>query len=294
MASCAIEEITPEVAREWLDINHRNRTLNQSSVAHIAELIKRGEWMQDSTDAIGLDTDGGVVNGQHRLQAVILADQAIRALVLRDVDPAVIKVIDQGRGRNLAQFLGMDGRYDQPVALAGGLNWMYRIRYGYERLLPQESKPTVPQLLEMLDQHPNVQFSIPTAHAVWQSLKVNKGMLAAYHYAFATVASDKADDFFDQLANGEYLERGDPVHTLRERLVENNGKVKEKQAKNFEIAAWIVKAWTAKQEGAELLPKQLTFRKSGPRAEAVPRPAQIDWIEYADGEQVPLDQAVAA
>jgi len=293
MAQCAIEQITPAIAREWLDLNHRNRTLSQPTVVRIAELIKRGEWMEDSTDAIGLDTDGGVVNGQHRLQAIILADQPIRALVLRDVNPSVIKVIDQGRGRNLSQFLAMDGRYDYPAALAGALEWVFRIRYGYERNLPQETKPTVPQLLELLDQHPNVQHSIPVAIGVWQPLKLNKGMVAAYHYAFATVVPEMADEFFDQLANGEYLERGDPVHTLRERIVENSSKPKERQAKNFELAAWIVKAWTAKQGGNQLLPKQLTFRKSGPRAEPVPRPAQIDWIEYAEGEQVPLEAAVA-
>lgn len=291
MAHCAIEEITPDDARAMLDLNHRNRTLSQPSVVRIAELIKRGEWMEDSTDAIGLDTDGGVVNGQHRLHAVILADEPIRALVMRDVRPDVIKVIDQGRGRNLAQFLSMDGRYEHPSALAVALQWIYRIRYGYERTLPQEFTPTVPQLLDLLGEHPNIQHSIPSAIAVWQSLKVNKGMLAAYHYAFASVAPEAADEFFDQLANGEYLERGEPVHTLRERLVENNGKPKERQAKNYEIAAWLVKSWTAKREDRQITPKQLSFRKSGPRAEAVPRPAEIDWIEYAEGEQVPLGAA---
>jgi len=294
MAHCAIEQITPAIAREMLDLNHRNRSLSQPTVVRIAELIKRGEWMEDSTDAIGLDTDGGVVNGQHRLQAVVLADQPIRALVLRDVDPSVIKVIDQGRGRNLQQFLAMDGRYDNPTALAQALDWVYRIRYGFERILPQEDKPTVPQLLDLLDQHPNVQHSIPIAVSVWQPLKLHKGMVAAYHYAFATLAPEIADEFFDQLANGEFLERGDPVHTLRERLVENTSKPKERQAKNFELAAWIVKAWTAKQEGSQILPKQLSFRKSGPRAESVPRPAQIDWIVYAEGDQVPLVETAAA
>jgi len=73
--------------------------------------------------------------------------------------------------------------------------------------------------------------------------------------------------------------------------VENNAKPRDRQAKNYEIAAWLVKAWMAKRENRQLATKQLTFRKSGPRAEAVPRPAEINWIEYAENEQVPLGAA---
>src|SRR5215471_17502261 len=228
---CGIEEITPDRARQLLDINHRNRQLSQPAVNRLVEIIHRNEWMEDSTDAIGIDRDGGVVNGQHRLQAVIAANAPIRALIVYGVRPEVIKVIDQGRGRTLAQYLAMDGRYEQPTILAGALEWVYRIQHGYERTMVQEAKPTVPQLLELLSEHPNLPLSIGYAVPVWDSLRVERKMLTAYHYAFATANSEAADEFFDQLSNGEQLSQGDPVLVLRERIVQNNAQPHDRHAR---------------------------------------------------------------
>src|SRR6516225_3546597 len=118
---CAYELVTPEKARAWLDLNHRNRTLSAGSVARLAAAMRRGEWMPDSTDAIGIDLDGGVINGQHRLQAVIESGIEIEMLVVTGVRPEVIKVIDQGRGRTFNQWLAMDGRYTNPSILGGAV-----------------------------------------------------------------------------------------------------------------------------------------------------------------------------
>jgi hypothetical protein len=282
---CTIEEITPAVAQEWLDLNHRNRQLSEPSVARLAELIRRGEWMSDCTDAIGLDINGGVINGQHRLRAIIAADRPVRALVLRNVRPEVIKVIDQGRGRTLAQYLAMDGRYEQPAILAGALEWVYRIRNGYERQMSQESRPTVPQLLELLAEHPNLPLSVGYAFPVWESLRIERKMFTAYHYAFATVDSEAADEFFDQLSNGEQLSQGDPVYVLRERIVQNNAQPHDRHAKSWEVAAWLVKAWAAARAGDQITSRALAVRRSGPRADRFPVPAGVEWILSEDAQR---------
>jgi hypothetical protein len=287
---CTIEEVTPALAQEWLDLNHRNRQLSEPSVARLAELIRRGEWMEDCTDAIGLDTNGGVVNGQHRLRAIIAAEKPVRALVLRDVRPEVIKVIDQGRGRTLAQYLAMDGRYEQPTILAGALEWVYRIRNGHERQMSQEARPTVPQLLDLLSEHPNLPLSVGYAIPVWESLRVERKMLTAYHYAFATADSEAADEFFDQLSNGEQLLAGDPVYVLRERIVQNNAQPKDRHARVWEVAAWLVKAWTAARAGQDITSRALAFRRSGPRAEQFPVPADVEWILAS--EETPKQEAL--
>ena len=48
------EWVTPEAAKHMLDTgNRRNRKVSVPPVKRMQGIIKRGEWMYDSTDAVG-------------------------------------------------------------------------------------------------------------------------------------------------------------------------------------------------------------------------------------------------
>lgn len=93
-------DVTPEMAFTWLERNTRNRTLRQSVVNRYASDMKAGRWMVTG-DAIGFDTNGSIVNGQHRLWAVIEADITVRMLVAFNLAPEVVAVLDDHLKRNL-------------------------------------------------------------------------------------------------------------------------------------------------------------------------------------------------
>src|SRR5258706_8303068 len=61
-------EITPEMARQWLEKNAMNRRLRQSSVDTYASIMKRKQWELNGETIIISDT-GDILNGQHRLWA---------------------------------------------------------------------------------------------------------------------------------------------------------------------------------------------------------------------------------
>lgn len=277
-ATCAIEEITPDTAKRWLGLNHRNRRLSNPTVVRLAGVILRGEWMEDCTDAIGLDTDEGVVNGQHRLNAIIDADRPVHALVLRNVNPDVIKIIDQGMHRTFAQLLDMDGRYESPTIIAGAVDWLYKMLNDFERSTPTAQKPSVPQLLDIFGEHPNVANSLDPAFAAWQKTRVDRPMLTAYHYAFASVDPDMADEFFDQLASGIGVNADTPVYTLRERFLAEQAKADGKKEQKYVLAAWLIKAWEATRRDETMTLRQLRWTKSGPRAENFPKVAGVSWL----------------
>jgi hypothetical protein len=283
--SCTLEEITPDDAKRMLHINHKNRRLSPAQVTRLAGVITRGEWMEDSTDGIGLDVDGGVINGQHRLQAIIEADTPVRALVVRNVRPEVIKVIDQGVNRNLAQILAMDGGYAYPPILAASVNWLYRIIRGLERTVPTALKPTTPQLLDLLIAHRNIEVSLDMAQDVYRSMRTDRGMLTAYHYTCASADSAMADDFYDQLATGAELTPGSPVHVLRERIATNNAAQDSKKANTVEVAAWLVKAWEAARQGTSITSRQLRWVRSGSRAERFPQVSGVPWLDPDNEEE---------
>ena len=97
--------VTPEMAKEWVKkiSPEKQRKLNQSRCVEYAEQMKAGLWGL-STDAIGFSTDNHLINGQHRLYAVILSNTTQRFLVVYDLPPESLNNIDIGLSRRIGQF----------------------------------------------------------------------------------------------------------------------------------------------------------------------------------------------
>lgn len=109
-----IMEVSPETATRWLEKNTHNRDVQQSKVEEFAETMKRGEWKL-STEAIAFchpwsDSAGNrheetLINGQHRLWAVIMANKPVWFTVWWGCEPEEFGVIDQGKPRTQGDVL---------------------------------------------------------------------------------------------------------------------------------------------------------------------------------------------
>jgi len=105
-ATYNIETITPEYASEVLRLqNGRNRTIREYRVVNLAFAMENGQWKTESNDAICFDTNGQLINGQHRLSAVVLTGKPIEMLVGRNLPSESFSVIDTGAKRTGADFL---------------------------------------------------------------------------------------------------------------------------------------------------------------------------------------------
>jgi hypothetical protein len=205
--------------------------------------------------------------------------QSVQALVIRNVRPEVIKVIDQGRGRTFIQWLQMQGTVAQPNVVGPAVEWLYRMNFGLEVAMPTALKPTIPQLLEVFAEHPKITHSVQPAHEAYRRVQCpTKPMLTAYHYAFASVDPELADEFFDGLASGVDLGERTPVYALREKFLKENAKDSTRKARNYVLAAWLVKAWEATRENMELTEKQLFWVASGRRGEPFPKVSDLPWV----------------
>lgn len=103
-----IIEITPEIAEEFLSRNRRNRRVRPERVTRYAEQIKDGEWMV-SPDAVAFDYKGKLINGQHRLKAVIEAGEPARHIVAFGLQPDAFKISDVGVKRTGGDILRIEG-----------------------------------------------------------------------------------------------------------------------------------------------------------------------------------------
>lgn len=87
--------VTPGQAQLWLDDAARNRKLNQARIAKYADAMSRGDWLITS-QGIAFDEQGQLIDGQHRLTAIVRADVPVTLLVITTQSSRSQLVLDQG------------------------------------------------------------------------------------------------------------------------------------------------------------------------------------------------------
>ncbi|MEX5590866.1 hypothetical protein, partial [Pseudomonas urmiensis] len=77
--------VTPDMARKYLECNNGSRPVRKQWVAELARRIRDGEWRQ-THQGIAFDSDGNVLDGQHRLMAIVLANLPVSIMVFNGFD----------------------------------------------------------------------------------------------------------------------------------------------------------------------------------------------------------------
>lgn len=107
--TASVEVITPEIAASLLERNTGNRAVRRAVVSQLARDMKRGHW-QLSHQGIAIAPDGRLLDGQHRLNAIVEAGIPVRMVVARNVSPEAFAVMDRGKMRTLRDVLQQDPR----------------------------------------------------------------------------------------------------------------------------------------------------------------------------------------
>jgi len=101
--------VTPEIAELWLaQSEFRNRSINEKNVAAQTRDMANGRW-EDTGETVKFDHRGNLVDGQHRLKAIIRSGISAELLVVRSLSDAAVAVIDAGQKRTPAHRLEMQG-----------------------------------------------------------------------------------------------------------------------------------------------------------------------------------------
>lgn len=120
MISTRVEMIGPKEAAVFLEANTNNRPVSNARVDAIARAMLDGAWMFHGA-TIQISESGVILDGQHRLIAIIKTGLQFKFVVVRGVSDEAFKVIDCGKSRTVADVLHIDG-YNRGTALAASLN----------------------------------------------------------------------------------------------------------------------------------------------------------------------------
>ena len=106
-------KVTPAHAEKWLEMNTGNRKIRTSHVRHLANQMEQGRWMLSPEPIVF--SPKRLLDGQHRLSAVLMSGCTIEASVALVQNEDVFRVLDQGVNRNNSDLTGIPSPVLQPL-----------------------------------------------------------------------------------------------------------------------------------------------------------------------------------
>ena len=240
-----VERITPEGAKLLLQQNYNNRPLKAPHVNWLADQMKKGDWRMDGSP-IRVAKSGRLLDGQHRLQAIINSNTSQDMLMVYGLDESVFATIDTGKNRTASDTLFIANVKDAPVTAA-----IVRMILNYERavamyklsLKGKASKmPVTNQDILEFSQTVDLSTHIKKA-GKWVKAQAiyTKAEYAFFYYVLSSIDNLIADSFLESLASGIGLGATSPIYVLREKLI--MWKSKDTPPTGIDRLMLIFKAW---------------------------------------------------
>lgn len=276
-----IVEVTPADAREILDRNTRNRALREEYVRKLAGAMERGEWMVNG-EPIQIAEGGELLNGQHRLSAILASGVTVPMLVVRGLPPNTQRTMDGGTRRNLSDVLALHGQSDT-TNLGAMLGMLHRYRNGDRLDGSGRTAPTATEALVLLEKEPSIKEYLPLGRKVSRVTHMRVSVSALLAYLFDEVDSGEGTKFFDALCNASTEPQGSSIRALRS-ILERTRAERTYKLSTYVLCALTIKAFNTWREGRNVT--LLLFRPSGPAREAFPKILSRAEIEDSNSSAV--------
>jgi len=233
-------------------------------VDFLTNVIKRGEWKMNG-DSIKFDKSGVLIDGQHRLFAVVFSQVAVSMLVVRGLEREAQETIDIGAKRSLGDALKLRGEKNS-TCLAAIIAYHWRMETGNVRVVGV--RPTIAQAIAHLEANPALRDAMDNTQGLRKRFRLSPAMTAAVWYELSSINAEDAQDFLDRLNTGTGLEENSPIHRLRSWMERQLTSGVGSRASVVITHAMIYKAWNYYRKGQEV--EHLTWRPTGRNAEPFP------------------------
>lgn len=210
-----IADITPETAAKWLGQNIGNRNLRRQKVLQYARDMREGNW-QLSGQAIQFDWNGRLIDGQHRLEAVIESGATIQALVVKGLDPKSREVIDTGAKRSASDALKFAGHTSDPTLLAAVARLADARENGYLRTAMATNMPSLSNadVIAWAERNPRALGALSLARRTYKAINIQPSVWAYCLYEIQKLSEAGAIEFAESIADMRLDGRGDPRRVL--------------------------------------------------------------------------------
>lgn len=257
--------ITPGIAADWLLRNTGNRPLRKRYAAALARDMSEGRWRFAAGTISFRRGDGALMDGQHRLEAVVLSGTDQFFLVVPNLDPEDMDVMDTGVKRTVGDALALgEGWEGVPARVAAAV-----ARVGFQidaGDFGMESAPTNPEMIEWARAHPQIKTHVIEVNRHAKKFMAPTAVVGYAMYRLAEIDTFKAAEFFDDWKELRTDGRGDPLAALIQRL--RSAQVNKEKLSRPAVLNGIYRTWNARR-GGENLERLLLATRAGQRIERI-------------------------
>ncbi len=244
------ELINKDKAAKMLKKNNMNRRISTTQVDRYAQAMLSGEWVENG-QTISVAEDGTLLDGQHRLLAVIKSGVAIYFLIVYNIPKDAMATIDAGFVRTLAHVLDIKKVANSRHA-ATITKHLYIHDVADAEMRWRNCKDTQRNaLLENFYNANSKSINEATAMACSSRHHFNISHMGLCYVIFARKNPAKADVFFHLVKTGENLPAKHPVIALRAKLMDN--RISKDKLSVRETTALYIKSWNAFIKGKTLV-----------------------------------------
>lgn len=244
--TATIETIDPKKAAEYLALNTKNRALVGRHLQSLTRDMKNGRWISNG-DPIRFNSDK-LIDGQHRLQAIIDSGVTLEFVVIRQLPEKAFETIDIGRKRSMPDLLSIEGK-GHPQILSSAI--AYVARYMIYGNIRSHERITHAERFEVLATNPQVERLAEIYAARGYPLKTAPSVLAAVHYLCWLKNRKQADDYMNAVVMGENLVEGDPAFAVRRWIIRAHTAAPSPRTAEY-TALVLIRGWNAFRAGERL------------------------------------------
>lgn len=263
------EIITPEIAEAYLKANTENRKLRKSTVKRYAQDMSEGRWKEGTTETIKISPTGRILDGQHRLHAVVESGTKHIFWIAKGVSEEVFDVIDTGAVRNAPDAFMVRG-INYSTQIPSMISFYNGVAQGFISSDQNKHKRlTNTQLLQAYEERPEFWQATAKKTQRWyiNMAKLLSGSMIGGLYAyFYDKDADDSEEFFEQLSSGLNIQCNS-IALLRNKLMVD--KMNTAKLPVSRRTALIIKSWNHFRAGHN----DASFLKFDPAREAFPEAA---------------------
>lgn len=263
------QTITPKLAEKYLKTNTVNRRVKPNVITKYANEMSGGRWRKDTGETIKISHTGRLLDGQHRLMAVIESGKNIEMLVANDVPDDNFKVIDTGVSRNASDSFRIEGisSYTLIPAIIG--LW-HVLKKGGRGGGEAHKAPSVIVTLDLYHKRPLFWDATAEKADGWYrafNRIIYPKIIGALYVIFNEISPEDAEAFWEQLCTGINV-KNTTISYLRNKLI-NDKLSPRKMGRNFKLAL-IIKTWNYFRKNDT--PDGARNLKFDPSKESFPKP----------------------
>ena len=215
-----------------------------------------GRWKQDTGEVIKISKSGIVLDGQHRLYAIVKANIPIFLHIAYGIEESVSDVLDTGCGRSASDVFKLN-RINNDSSIPSIIQTSYLLKNGHFSCGQKNMRLTNAQLLEKYYENEILWQDICKKSHNWYlsfAKILPKSFIGGFYSVFKEIDLELAEEFMNELCTVINVSN-ETMLVLRNKFMQD--KMSQRKISPTLRTIYMIKAWTCFVKGIVL--KKLIF-----------------------------------